>query len=222
MQSMSMKHKMLKDVAKVHELLDRKLLVLYLKWSFFKTLYCTSDTSVQLLDEVTSSFFRICAEVMRDDIILSICALTDPASARVQGMNRYNLTVVYLKTLIPKSDSELTQRVDEILHKAKKYWRAFRQHRNRRVGHYDFETTIKKSGSIVPNLEIEETDAALKFIADVLNTIQRYYKGSETTYDGGIIVTDGAKELLEFIQRKNDLEKYFNLKEFGENDNSHE
>ena len=205
------------DVTEVHELLVRKLLVLYLKWNFFKTLYCTSDASVQLLDEAAPSFFRVCAEIMTDDIILSICALTDPASARVQGMNRYNLTVRYLKTIIPKSDSELTQRVDDTLKNANKCWEAFRLHRNRRVGHYDFETILKKSGPIVPNLEIKETDAALKFIAYVLNNIERYYKGSETTYDGGIIVTGGAKELLEFIQMKNDLEKYINHKEFGEN-----
>jgi hypothetical protein len=202
-------------VAKVHEPLSQELFVLYTKWRFFKTLYCTSDENIKLLDESAEFFFVLYGETLRDDIIMSICALTDPASTKVQGKTRNNLTLNYLKSLIPSSDSSLIEKIDLLLKDAKHSWDPFRIHRNRGIGHRDLDTVLKKANNLIPSIDIKDTDTALKLIADILNAVEDYYDGHKTPYHHGVTGTGGVQELIELIKRKNDLEKYYEHKEFG-------
>ena len=70
------------DVAKSHDLLGRELSFLNTKWNDYKTLYCTDDDTVQLLNYAASFFFQILREVLRDDIILAVYRSTRINRAR--------------------------------------------------------------------------------------------------------------------------------------------
>lgn len=153
---------------------------------------------------------------MRDNIFLSICVLTDPASANVKGKKRNNLSLKHLTKLIPTQDSSLAHKVRQLLEGAKTSWEPFRNHRNRRIGHYDLDTVLKKKDQLLLNIEINDVDTALDFIADILNAVQTYYGPDKTTYHCGILCEGNAEELIELLQRNSDLEKYFNEKEFGD------
>jgi hypothetical protein len=76
------------DVAKSHDLLGRELSFLNTKWNDYKTLYCTDDDTVQLLNYAASFFFQILREVLRDDIILALCRITDRPESTVRGMTK--------------------------------------------------------------------------------------------------------------------------------------
>ena len=63
-----------------------------------------------MLDYAASFFFRIVREVLRDDIILTVCRITDPAKSRVRGEQRNNLTIKYLVSIIPPADNTLQKK----------------------------------------------------------------------------------------------------------------
>jgi hypothetical protein len=203
------------NVAEAHNLLARELSFLYTKWNVYKRLFCTDDESVQLLNHAASFFFRIWCEVSGDDIILTVCRMTDPPTSKVKGKDKSNLTIEHLVRITPLADPIVKQKLNSILRTIDARCRTFREHRNRRIGHYDLETRLKRPNSHLSGIGINDADDALQSIADVLNTIERYYDGNQQPYKEGIYGSGNGEDLLEFIRRKKDLEQYFNQKEFG-------
>ena len=204
------------ELSEVFRRLQQELLILYTKWNSFKTLYCTNDENIELLDNSARGFFVVHGDIMRDDIMMSICVLTDPASSKVKGEKRDNLTLKHLANLIPSQDSALTDKLNQMLESAKTPWDPFRSHRNRRIGHYDLITVLKKTDELLPSVGINDVDSALSLIVDILNTVESFYDKDGTTYHCGIYQEGNAKELIEFLKRNVELEKYYNNKEFGD------
>ena len=204
------------ELSEVFCRLHQELLLLYTKWNSFKTLYCTSDQNIKLLDESAMGFFVMHGDVVRDNIMMSICVLTDPASSKVKGEIRDNLTLKHLASLIPSQHPDLTEKLSQMLESAKTPWEPFRSHRNRRIGHYDLDTVLKRTVELLPNVGISDVDTAVSHIADILNEVETFYDKDGTTYHHGIYQEGNAKELMEFLQRSDDLEKYYRHKEFGD------
>jgi len=204
------------ELSEVFRRLQQELLILYTKWNSFKTLYCTNDENIELLDNSAMGFFVVHGDIMRDDIMMSICVLTDPASSKVKGEKRDNLTLKHLANLIPSQDSALTDKLNQMLESAKTPWEPFRSHRNRRIGHYDLITVLKKTDELLPSVGINDADSALSLIVDILTTVESFYDKDGTTYHCGIYQEGNAKELIEFLKRNVDLEKYYNNKGFGD------
>lgn len=203
------------ELSEVFLHLKHELLILYTKFNSFKTLYCTSDENIALLDSSAMGFFVIHGDVLRDDIMLSICALTDPAWTNVKREKRDNLTLRHLASLIPEGDSSLADELSQLVESAKTPWDPFRIHRNRRIGHHDLITVLKKTDQLLPSVGINDVDAALTLIAEILNAVETFYDKDVTTYHRGVYQEGNAKELIDFLKRQVDLEKYFNHKEFG-------
>ncbi len=204
------------DVAHTHELLGRELSLLYTKRNDYETLYCTDDDTVQLLDYAASFFFRIVREVLRDDIILTLCRITDPPGSTVRGAKKGNLTIEYLVSIIPAADSTLRQRLHNLLPIIKARCKRFRDHRNRRVGHDDLDTRLKRPNALLPGIGMEDADAALRSIGDVLNVIEQHYDSNEQSYDHGICGSGQGSELIDFIKYEKTLRKYYNKEEYGD------
>jgi hypothetical protein len=212
------KHKSLipTEISEVFYRLHNELFILYMKWNSFKTLYCTSDDNIKLLDESAKGFFVMHGDIMRDNIMMSICVLTDPASSRVGREIRNNLTLKHVADIIPSKDTSLIDEVNQLFESAKSPWEPFRSHRNRRIGHYDLNTVLKKTDELLPGVSISDVDTALSLIANVLNAIETFYDNNKTAYHHGIYQEGNAKELMDFLKRSADLEMYHNHKEFGD------
>jgi hypothetical protein len=211
---MATKSKMPAAVAESHDLLSRELMLLNTKWNDFKYLFCKSGANVRRLHDVAELFFRIVREIMADDIILGICRLTDPATSGVKGVQRANLTLHRIESLLANTKLAKTWKIRNRLSAVDAACEPFRKHRNRRVGHFDLDTRVKLAGNLLPGISIKETNRALKCIAGFMNAIAKPYGGDVRLYQHGIAGPD-ARELLEFIRRANRLEVYFETKEFG-------
>jgi hypothetical protein len=204
------------NVSEIHDKLRRELVLLYTKWNAFKTLYCTSDESVRMLDSAAALFFQMCRELLRDDIILTVCRLTDPAKSSVGKVSKSNLSINYLLEMIPPGEATIQESLRSMLPGIEVHCEPFRKHRNRRIGHCDVETRLKRSASLLPDIGLNAAEELLHRIAQLLNAVERYYDGNEEPYTEGVNASGNAGELLKFIRRKKDLERYFNRKEFGE------
>jgi hypothetical protein len=211
---MATKSKMPPAITESHELISRELMLLNTKWNDFKLLFCKSDANVRRLHNVAELFFRIVREVMADDIILGICRITDSATSSVKGVQRANLTLRRIESLLPRTDTAKLRNIRNRLSAADVACKPFREHRNRRVGHFDLDTRIKRAGNLLPDIGIKKTDRALRSIGGFLNAVAKYYGEDVRSYQHGIAGPD-AREMLDFIRRANRLEAYFEDKEFG-------
>ena len=72
--------KMPAELADAHKLIGDELYFLYTKWNYYKLLFCSGVETITTLYYAAEFFFEIYREVLRDDIILSLCRLTDPAT----------------------------------------------------------------------------------------------------------------------------------------------
>ena len=205
-----------KEASEVFHRLQHELLILYTKWNSFKTLYCTSDENIELLDESAMGFFIMHGDIMRDNIMMAICVLTDPASSNVKGGERDNLTLRHLASLVASHDSALAGELNRMLESAKTSWEPFRSHRNRRIGHFDLRTALRETDELLPDVGVTDVDSALSLVADVLNAVETFYDEHATTYHDGVYQEGNADELMEFLKRNVYLEKYCNNKEFGD------
>jgi len=207
--------KMPKEVAEIHDVLSRELSVLYTKWNDFKLLFCTSNESVKLLDSAASFFFQICQEVMSDDIVITVCRLTDSATTQVGGITKNNLTVAHLISIIPEAAGGLKKTLESMAKSAAVSWSKFRNHRNTRIGHCDLHTKLKRAEPALPGIKTSEVGLALQNISQLLNAIERHYDRKEFPFEDGIYGAGNGSDLLKFIKRKEELERYFNHKESG-------
>ena len=212
---MSKVMKMPSAVSEIHEKLRREVVFLYTKSQWFKKLYCTDDETVQLLDSAASFFFLVYSEMLRDDIIMTVCRLTDPAKTKVKKAMKNNLTVKYLVEIIPPADRALQSSLRSLLTCLDSHCQPFRKHRNLRIGHCDFEVRLKRSASLLPDIGLDDVDQALGSIAAVLNAVEMHYCGNEQSYKKGVYGSGNAEDLIKFIKRKKRLEKEFKRKEFG-------
>ncbi len=203
------------DIVEVHELLSNELYYLYTKWNVFKKLYCVSDETIDLLNYVDEFTFRIIGEVLRDDVILALCRIMDRATTRVNKQMKDNLTLKHLSTLIPPTDVKLSDSVSVAINAIKTKADSFKQHRNRRIGHHDLDTRKKSSTALLPKIDLTETDDLLRSIADLLNSIEKFYDHSEQKYTNGFFNSEDGEELIEFIREAKDLREYCEEKGIG-------
>lgn len=196
------------DLAESHKLIGNELYFIYTKWNYYKLLFCTADETIATLHYAAELFFKLYREVLRDDIILSLCRLTDPATANVKRQVKSNLTIKHLAEMIPNSDGLLRQAVASDLEDIGSKIVNFRQHRNRRIGHYDLDTRKKCPTALLPDLGLNETDNVLAAIATLVNRIHQFYDKDERCYDEGICGSGDAQELIDFIKYEQGLRKY--------------
>jgi hypothetical protein len=124
----------------------------------------------------------------------------------------------HLVSLIPISNSALAKSLNTELGYLAACSSKFREHRNRRIGHYDLATRQSHAEAILPNVGINDVDDCLKNLATLLNMIEEHYDRNSRTYNEGIYGSGDAEELLGFFERAEKLERYFNRNEIGDDD----
>ncbi|MCC6699544.1 MAG: hypothetical protein IT365_28215 [Candidatus Hydrogenedentes bacterium] len=204
-----------RNLAEAHRLLGYELYFLYTKWDYWKTLFCTDEETVDVLYSTAEFFFEIYREVLRDDMILTICRLTDPASTNVGRATKENLTLSHLEQLVSNPDDPLSTRLKNLLSDIDRQVAPFRNHRNRRLGHIDLQTRFKHPDASLPDLSIEEMEKALALMAELLNSIEKYFDHNERPYCQGSYGNGGAKDIVRLIKDHQELERYRDEREFG-------
>jgi hypothetical protein len=206
--------KMPPELAAAHDKVDRELTVLYAKWRDFRLLFFTDDKTVALFHRTAEFFFMVYAEVLRDNLILTVCRMTDPATDR--GTKRSNLTLDYLVSLIPPTEGGLLAAVDPVLTRLKAKVAPFRHTRHRAIGHFDLLTAQKHPTSLMPNISFQNMVIVLGLMAKVLNQIERHFDGNVKNYREKLWASGDGAGLLQFIHEANAYQRYYDQKEYGQ------
>jgi hypothetical protein len=119
-----------------------------------------SKKAIEIINKETSSFFYLYHEVLLNDIIMTICRLSDKEST----FGKENVSILNIRKYFNK-DTEICNMVDIIFDDASK----IKKYRNHYLGHNDLESI--KNGTN-EKIEIPEID---KFVNNTGNLIKHIY-----------------------------------------------
>lgn len=163
---------------------------LHAKWNLFQQLYGEQE-SVAVLKETAPWAFRTFQLVLLDDILLSICRLTDPAQ---QGGNT-NLTLAQLIDCIdPDKHGEFKQKVSEAYSLMADSFTFARGHRNRRIAHTDLATYNQPKP--LPDIDHQKIAKAIEDITTVMSMVELHINKSSTSYSNPPFPGTGADILF--------------------------
>jgi hypothetical protein len=145
--------------------LQEDVAMLQHKWSVYLELYSERETAA-LVSEVAPAFFQTIAESLRNDMIMTICRLSDP-SRKLGG------DVLSLATLVDQCE-----RVPNIAARLTAFQAAaggVRLLRNRRLTHNDLTTAIEPHQDLLPGVDRFQVDEILRFATEILETIYGHF-----------------------------------------------
>lgn len=182
------------------EVLGNELSSLYARWITFLELYGTSQEDLDLLHEMSPSFFRVIQDTFADALFLGLCKLTDPSTSRVGKETRENLSFYnLLEKLHDSLTQEQTAKLSDILARLETKTDAMRVHRNRRITHPDKSTKLNVLNEVLPAVTREVIEGALSLSATFLNTVAEISGDNPTGYEF-VVVPDSGKTILHYLR----------------------
>ena len=162
---------------------------MYAKWHVSKQLFGVSEARLAVLNRAGGDFFALCQHSFVSDILVSAGRLLDPAKT---GKNE-NLSLERLRDTIAALGNEtLASQLTDMLQEVQSLESGAREHRNRRLAHNDLPTILAESGKLLPSVTVADLDALLAGLAEILNVVDRHYRGNTTFFAEPVQRGDGA------------------------------
>lgn len=164
---------------------------LYSKWRVFCQLFATSEERIKLLNQSAPNAFSIIHDSLRDDILMSLCRLTDPPVT--SGHN--NLVLDHLINLVtfPPDWRALFDTI-------RSNCDAVRKHRNKRIGHRSLK--VEK----LPDITRRALDTAVNGVAELINLIGNHIGAGIEDFAQMVIKGDGDS-LIMLLERASSLRR---------------
>jgi hypothetical protein len=163
------------EIVDTYMALVQQVLHLHRKWGVFRHLYCSTQETVDLLNDAGGDFIGIVQNLLAHDIVLTIARLTDPK----QTFGKENLSLEQLiHTIDAMRHKPLRQNIEQIYAGSKTKFAFAKLYRNKLIAHYDLATQLAQ----VPEPPIPTTtdiEDGLKAIRDVMNAVQQHFDGLE-------------------------------------------
>ena len=143
---------------------------LHRKWLIFRQLFVSGENVVGLLNSVAPAFFRVCKDLLADDVLLSISRLADPK----QTFKADNLSLEQLVRSIDAGEyPDLMRELEQLLSVTRDKCAFAREQRNKRIAHTDLSTKLEAKPLSSPTTT--NVEAALESIRAVMNAIEKYF-----------------------------------------------
>lgn len=161
----------------VYDALWEDVAQLHLKWKQYKSLYTTSPERRQLLDRIAAHFFIVIEVVLRDDIILHLARLTDPARSNRRKHRHLSLDSLPPLLLADEGAKSVHKEVSRLITAVKRQSRWARDWRNQYLAHRDLSVAIaqRKGMESLPRIRLEDMEAAFDAVSAVFNKIAAHY-----------------------------------------------
>ena len=158
------------EIREKYKLLGDDVSHLHRKWGIFRQLFVSGEHVVALLNRVAPGFFRVCEDLLADDVLLSISRLGDPKrTGRADNLS--------LEQLIHSIDTgrypDLRREVDQLFRVMRDKCAFARDHRNKRIAHNDLSTKLHAEPLSSPTTT--NVEAALESMRALMNAIEKYF-----------------------------------------------
>lgn len=186
--------------------LNKELISLNYFWKIYSQLY-RNEEEIQLLNEFAPGFFSICQIVLLNNIIVTLCKLTDKEKCG----NKDNLTIFRLfkyPELLQYPD--VKEKMEKISNKIESLKSPYKKYRNCKIAHFDLNTVLKVSLEPLPPISYDGINDFISLLNDFMNALSSTVFDRITGYDNLTIIGDGniVFNLLNEVKnyRKNDKE----------------
>lgn len=173
------------NIEPLFQKLREETIWLHRDWKLFRQLYGTSESRVDLLNEVAGVFFNALQWIMLNEVILSICRLLD----RPQTMGKQNL--VYEAVIQALADHPLAETLSNTLDKLRDEAQVLMHRRNRKLAHLDRNTALFSEEVPLPGISRKNVETVLSDMRNFMNAIERCFSNATTAYDSIITSSDG-------------------------------
>lgn len=173
------------------------------------------EKNVVLLNAIGGQIFGVFQQIMLDSLILHITRLTD---SHESGRNRYNLSIQILPDRLQKGqnikeperfkDPNWIAELERLVVAAKDSADPARRHRNERIAHLDYSTTMgNKSATPLPKVHFGDLKRALDDIYKVFNFVLTRMD-PRSHRPGKVIYRSGAQRFLAYERNRIDFILY--------------
>ena len=194
------------SIKDVFDELKNEILWLHAQWKIYRQLFAHSARRVDLLNRSARVFFIIVHATLLDEIQLSLGKLTDPART---GKHE-NLSLAQLQERVETlGDQALSSQLNEILvelcgdrnnlDKPGKC-KAIRIRRNKRLAHFDLDTSLQLDAEPLPGISRQMIEDALSLIRKYMNTIGIRLSQTETAYERVTMSGDDGEALIAWLK----------------------
>lgn len=183
------------SIKDIFEELQNEITWLHGRWMIYRQLFGHSPKRIDLLNKCASVCFGIIQNVLKDEVQLSLCKLTDPTHIGKQD----NLSLKILQERVEILGDQIliassSKLINEICDKCK----PFRTHRHKRLAHFDFKTSMKGDFKLLPGISRQMINEVLTIIQKYMNTIEIHYCKHETHYEP--FLDHDGDELVAFLK----------------------
>ncbi|MEZ4679184.1 MAG: hypothetical protein R2932_33695 [Caldilineaceae bacterium] len=205
--------KMPVEIREVFEALEQEVVWLHLKWQYYRQLFGSSEERIELLNSFAPLFFKVCQDVLLDDVILSISRLSDPMKTGDRGSKKESLSLLRLVNMVePNEYPDLRPILQKLWGKVDNLCQPFRSHRHQRIAHNNWET-IRSTSELLPGISRQSIEDALESIQRLMSAINEYFDDSVQSFvimnpaaiDGEVLINH--LEILHEYYSTNDLER---------------
>jgi len=192
-----MKKTIPKNLESVYEKVKSEVILLHGWWITCRQLYGTSKERIELLNECAGFFFYLVQNALMDGIQLMLTKLSD--SARTFGKKNMSLELI-CEVVNELGEEKLYSNLNKSLSRYRELCSPFKEHRDKRITHYDFETFVNKKSEPLPGISRAMVEEALKELRFFMNQIDGYYLDTEMGYEY-FKTPSGGDALIEILKR---------------------
>ncbi|MGB7295577.1 MAG: hypothetical protein WBC70_08295 [Candidatus Aminicenantales bacterium] len=181
-----------RELKAVFEKIEHQVFLLHDRWIIYRQLYGTSKERIELLNESAPNYFWIIQDVLWDEILLDICRLADPIQSGRDKKSKKNLCLEMLCQIIKELGREdLYSDICNSLSRFREKCEGLKKHRNKRIGHLDLRVFLNEKSKYLPGISRAMIEDVLKELRFFMNSINGFYRDSETAYELCIMTGDG-------------------------------
>ena len=135
-------------------------------WGQYSSLFVEDANRVELLNVCDGRFFNVVQRVLLREVLLGISRLTDPVK---QGKcDNIVVSSLLWDPAVDKHDG-LREELETAVARAIKSAESIRTHRNKYIAHLDAETALSNKSVILPRIQVESVNAAIRDISSAYN-----------------------------------------------------
>ena len=189
-------HEMPSDLRAVYEALRTEVTWLHARWISYTQLFGKSPKRIDLLNECARSLFYFVHETLANDLLLSLCKLTDPAT---QGKNE-NLSLHQLQQKLDSvGEPSLAAGCKTVLATLDGHAEPLKTLRNKQLAHLDLAVALNKATEPLPPVSRQEINEALALVRQYLNAIEIYYNDNEWGYEHFLMTGSDGDALVHVL-----------------------
>lgn len=171
----------------------KELVMLHALWHELKTLYAGPDRPIELMNETAPWFFTVCRDAMWRSIIIDLGKFADHAEIK----KNKNISLLSLQEFL---NEPLKGRVNSKRTVFMEHVSAVLAMRNKTIAHWDLSVKFGRAEQLRP-VEVEQIDAALRTLRELLNEVESHYFSSSNSYEEPYLGAGNATALLHYLKK---------------------